>query len=192
MQLDAKVITVAKRFEPELAAIFALPPTTVDDARRAWCLKVVEQVVWTYPGEGWGSKRADPGRPLSKDAIAAKRDGHLWCWDLVSGSTHRVNDSVTGEQIDGQVWVAVAGVNHLGTPAPDPTPGPSGPPPAPAPDLSALLARVTALEAALAARPTLEQILTAVVARVGITDVKTSAAYYHAHDVRGLQLQRLP
>jgi hypothetical protein len=116
MQLDPRVIAIAKQFEPGLPL-----DNWTDENRRTWVMQVIEQVVFQFPDGGWGAKRADPGRPLSKDAIALRRDGHLWAFDLVNGSTRRVNDNVTGEQIDGQVFVPVTGKNHLGLTAPDPT-----------------------------------------------------------------------
>jgi hypothetical protein len=124
MRLDPRVIAIAKQFEPSL-------PTAnfTDENRRAWMMQVIEQVVFQFPAGGWGAKRADPGRPLSKDAIALQAEGHLFAFDLVNGGTMRVNDSVEGEQIDGQVFVPVQGKDHLGLHPITPAPDPSVPPP---------------------------------------------------------------
>jgi hypothetical protein len=122
MQLDPRVIAIAKQFEPGLPL-----DNWTDENRRAWTMQLIEQVVFLFPDQGWGAKRADPRRPLSKDAIALQRDGHLWAFDLVNGSTRRVNNSVTGIQIDNQVFVAVAGKDHLGLAQPDPVVQPTEP-----------------------------------------------------------------
>jgi hypothetical protein len=119
MQLDPRVIAIAKQFEPGLPL-----DNWTDENRRAWTMQLIEQVVFQFPNEGWGAKRADPGRPLSKDAIALKREGHIWAFDLVNGSTRRVNNSVTGVLIDNQVFVPVTGRDHLGLAMPEPTPKP--------------------------------------------------------------------
>lgn len=110
-----------------------------DDERRALTRMIIEQIVFEFPGQGWGWKSADPTRPPSKDAIARLLpDGHLWCWDWQNGSTRAPISDPTGEDITGQHFIAVAGVDHLGA---EPVPPPKPPiPPTPPPDeLVALL-----------------------------------------------------
>jgi hypothetical protein len=109
MKLDPRVVAIAKQFEPGLPLA-----NWTDDNRRAWLIQVIEQVVFRFPDGGWGAKRSGPRRPLSRDAIALKRDGHVWAFGLVSGSTKRVKNSVEGVLIDDQVFVPVAGRDHLG------------------------------------------------------------------------------
>ena len=97
-----------------------------DDQRRSLQKMIVETVVKRCPGEGWGWKRADPGRPLSKDAIANNllEAGHLLAWDCFDGSTRLPvqRDSIL---IDGQVFVDVVGFDHLnGAALPTPQPQP--------------------------------------------------------------------
>jgi hypothetical protein len=113
MKLDPRVVAIAKQFEPGLPLA-----NWTDDNRRAWVMQVIEQVVFRFPDGGWGAKRAGPRRPLSRDAIALRRDGHVWAFDLVNGSTKRVNNTVEGVLIDDQVFVEVAGKDHLGMPTP--------------------------------------------------------------------------
>ena len=113
MKLDPRVVAIAKQFEPGLPLA-----NWTDDNRRAWVMQVIEQVVFRFPDGGWGAKRSGPRRPLSRDAIALKRDGHVWAFDLVSGSTKRVKNNVEGVLIDDQVFVPVAGKDHLGMPTP--------------------------------------------------------------------------
>ena len=109
MKLDPRVVAIAKQFEPGLPLA-----NWTDDNRRAWLIQVIEQVVFRFPDGGWGAKRSGPRRPLSRDAIALKRDGHVWAFGLVSGSTKRVKNNVEGVLIDDQVFVPVAGRDHLG------------------------------------------------------------------------------
>ena len=109
MKLDPRVVAIAKQFEPGLPLA-----NWTDDNRRAWVMQVIEQVVFRFPDGGWGAKRSGPRRPLSRDAIALKRDGHVWAFGLVSGSTKRVKNNVEGVLIDDQVFVPVAGRDHLG------------------------------------------------------------------------------
>jgi hypothetical protein len=114
MKLDPRVVAIAKQFEPGLPLA-----NWTDDNRRAWVMQVIEQVVFRFPDGGWGAKRSGPRRPVSRDAIALKRDGHVWAFDLVSASTKRVNNTVEGVLIDDQVFVQVAGKDHLGMPTPN-------------------------------------------------------------------------
>ena len=65
-----------------------------------------------------GRKTVRPAPAAVQDAIALKRDGHVWAFDLVSGSTKRVKNNVEGVLIDDQVFVPVAGKDHLGMPTP--------------------------------------------------------------------------
>ena len=85
-----------------------------DDQRRSLQKMIVETVVKRCPGEGWGWKRADPGRPLSKDAIANNllQPGHILAWDCCDGST-RLPVQRDSMLIDDQVFVDVVGFDHL-------------------------------------------------------------------------------
>ena len=90
MKLDPRVVAIAKQFEPGLPLA-----NWTDDNRRAWVMQVIEQVVFRFPDGGWGAKRSGPRRPVSRDAIALKRDGHVWAFDLVSASTKRVSSTLS-------------------------------------------------------------------------------------------------
>jgi hypothetical protein len=131
------------RLVVELAARFPELRRGDDEARRAFTLKVAQQVCFSL-SPWWGTKRAGAGRPLSKDAIAFQDDAadppQLIGWDLIDGTTREVHPHpIMGEDISGQVFVSVDPVNHLGT-APPP------PPPAPDAELDAIEARLAALE----------------------------------------------
>ena len=91
MKLDPRVVAIAKQFEPGLPLA-----NWTDDNRRAWVMQVIEQVVFRFPDGGWGAKR----------------------FGLVSRSTKRVKNNVEGVLIDDQVFVPVAGKDHLGMPTP--------------------------------------------------------------------------
>jgi hypothetical protein len=86
-----------------------------DSARRALQKKIVETVVARHPSQGWGWKKASDTRPPSKDAIANNKlmPAHLISWDCFNGTTR---EPVQGESelIDGQVFIEVTGIDHLG------------------------------------------------------------------------------
>lgn len=94
-----------------------------DDQRREFALKVAQQFAFSFPGEGWGSKSAGPGRPQTKDVVARQKNGALDGWDLVNGSTL---DVVCTSHVDlaGQVFIPVTPVDYLGTSTPPPPPPP--------------------------------------------------------------------
>lgn len=138
-----------------------------DDQRRSLTQLIVEQTVFSFPGEGWGWKSADPNRPLSKDSIAKQQDGRLLNFDLFNGGTRQPNDHPQSEDITGQTFRPWPGVDHLGVAPAEPgapTPPPSTPPQSTRSggalidgQLAALLMRVNAQDAkiaALEARPT--------------------------------------
>jgi hypothetical protein len=144
-----------------------------DEQRRAFTLRVAQQVKRDF-GPAWGTKRADPGRPSSKDAIARKTDALLVSWDLINGSTREVHPApIMGEDISDQVFVAVDPVDHLGSvPVPDP------PPSVPQPDYAEQIADLKAQIAALLIR----------VLDVQQTAVKASTdASYARGQVQGIQ-----
>jgi hypothetical protein len=95
-----------------------------DVARRALQKLIVETVVARHPSQGWGWKKAGEGRPPSKDAIANNKlmSGHLISWDCFDGAS-REPVQRESDVIDGQVFIEVAGVDHLGT-MPGPLPKP--------------------------------------------------------------------
>jgi hypothetical protein len=101
-----------------------------DDARRGLQKKIVETVVARYPGQGWGWKRASDTRPPSKDAIANNRllPNHLIAWDCFDGATRQPAQRES-EIIDDQVFIELAGVDHLGS---QPMVASAAPPAAPA------------------------------------------------------------
>lgn len=103
-----------------------------EDRARAWTIGLAEQLAFSHPGQGYGCKRADPGRPISKDSIAQPQaDGRLFAWDQLSGAgtgSPTLVQHPDSMDITGQVFVAVPAVDHLtnggSTPVP-PTPEPS-------------------------------------------------------------------
>jgi hypothetical protein len=88
-----------------------------DEARRTLQKKIVETAVARHPREGWGWKKASDTRPPSKDAIANNRlmPGHLLAWDCFDGAT-RAPVQREAMNIDGQLFIELAGVDHLRTP----------------------------------------------------------------------------
>lgn len=126
--------------------------TGTEDQRRALAKLIAEQVRFEF-GSAWGWKRADPGRPPSKDAIAQQQpDGRLWAWDLFLGTTGAPHPTPIWIDITGQVFIPVDPVDHLatgggsggGAPPVPPTPPPSSV------DLGPILQRLAELEVRLA------------------------------------------
>lgn len=77
------------------------------DRLRSWSVGFCEQVAHELPGQGWGTKRGDSGRPLAKDSIAQQQDGKLFGWDLLTGSGTGhpgLNDDPDSEDITGQYF----------------------------------------------------------------------------------------
>lgn len=134
----------------QLAAQFASEIQSPDDnVRRVWAMRAAEQLAFTVSPE-FGTKRADPGRPLSKDSVARVIAGHLCNWDLVSGSSRELQFGAAAD-ITGQTFVAVTPRNHLGAAPPvvDP-PVPPQPPVCP-PDQTATVATLRAALASMTA-----------------------------------------
>ena len=100
-----------------------------DDDRRRLTKMMAEQMCFAL-GPRWGTKRADPGRPPSKDSLAFNSmDGQLWNFDWQNGSTREPNEASEMEDITGQVFMAVAPVDHLTLTSPGPSPPAPAPPP---------------------------------------------------------------
>lgn len=119
-----------------------------DDARRRLTRLVAEQTAFEL-GPNWGTKRADPARPLSADVIATRDPFVGWDFQVAGAVIAQFPESVT---LAGQVFVPVDPVDHLGVAPPGAPPSPAGDPPPADP----ILARLEAIEAAivtLAQRP---------------------------------------
>lgn len=97
-----------------------------DEERREGTRIMIEQVVFTHPNEGWGWKASSPNNPPSKDAIARMVNGRLYYMDLINGGSRELVD-LNGEMHDitGQHFIAINGVNHLGSVPPPVTPPPA-------------------------------------------------------------------
>lgn len=107
---------------------------------RSLVIKAAEQVAWEHPNEGWGTKRADPGRPVSSDTVSQKTGNKLVTWDYITdagGPNGELKiETCQGEDITGQVYIGPGGdlgggkkftpQNHLDDviPGPDPEPEP--------------------------------------------------------------------
>lgn len=101
-----------------------------DDDRRQLTLMMAEQARFDL-GPHYGTKRADSGRPPSKDAIAyMDTDGKLYAWDWQNGATRepQIHVGDPAGDISDQVFIKVSPVDHLQgtspTPSPTPIPGP--------------------------------------------------------------------
>lgn len=111
-----------------------------DENRRLWTSRVAQTLAAKYPSEGWGAKRADPTRPLSKDVIALNRTPLVGVELLIGAGTSSPVPEWVEIDLAGQCFVAVEPKDWLGDDPPPPPPPPSD-----------LEARVSALEAKFAA-----------------------------------------
>lgn len=97
------------------------PPMSEADARQ-WTRSLAEQFRSSFPAAGWGTKRADPGRPPSTDCICTQVP--FTGFDVII-SQGQWDQSIAKypEPLDltGQVFIPVPPVNHLGSlPVPEP------------------------------------------------------------------------
>jgi hypothetical protein len=100
------------------------PPTGAsgeehEERCRDWMLRLGQQLEASYPGAGYGRKRAGATRPWSKDGLPRKVGAVLHNWDLLAGAGTGqpvLNNLVGYRSIDisDQVFEAVSPVNHLG------------------------------------------------------------------------------
>jgi hypothetical protein len=113
----------------------------MDRVREEWTLPFVSQIVFELPNQGYGSKRASG--PPSKDSLAQQVGGKLFGWDFLlgTGTGHpTLNDDPDAEDITGQTFVHILGVDHLGGTVP-----PVIPPVQPPTDLGPILAKLDTL-----------------------------------------------
>ena len=100
------------------AAVYPVnPECETEDGARAWTGRCAQQFKYTH-GDFWGHKRADPGRPLSKDAIAYNDPANypLMAYDLLRDSASpnvQLNSSPSPIDITGQVFVPVTAANYI-------------------------------------------------------------------------------
>ena len=85
-----------------------VPPTGEDNVRQL-IIKADEQVAFEHTRQGYGTKRADHGRPVSKDSLAQLTPEGLFIWDLVSGAGGNeptfVYKKATAQGITGQIYI---------------------------------------------------------------------------------------
>jgi hypothetical protein len=126
-----------------------VPGEPFEEQARQWSIRFAEQVAYAV-GSMWGMKRADGGRPVSKDTIALLDDDRLYIWDLLNGTgTGRptLNDDPDAVDITGQQFVSVTPTNHLGGAVVEPDHGTGVQPPAAVVDLWPLVDVVASLVA---------------------------------------------
>ncbi len=159
MQLPAEVKAVRSRYVAKFPIPQGPPGPEIEEQVRQWSIGLAEQVAFEIPGEGWGTKRADPNRPISKDGLARQDDedrgGRLWIWDMVTGAgtgLGRLVENPEGEDITGQVFVPVTPRNRLET-AIEPPPVKPGPQPLPPADLGPVVAYLSKIDAKLDTLP---------------------------------------
>jgi hypothetical protein len=145
MSLPDKVIATLDRFFAAKCGHYddgSLAPPQGEDNVRELIIDADEQVAFEHPNQGYGTKRADAGRPVSKDSLAQKKDNKLFIWDLVSGAgtTHPtfVYKNASSQDVTGQIYIGPGDPldggakftpqNHLSGTTPVPIPPTSTPP----------------------------------------------------------------
>jgi hypothetical protein len=128
VQLEPKHSQVIQSFADQ----FGLPGFSKEEGQ-AWVAKLASTMKARFPGEGWGTKRASMGRPLSNESIARPANGRLWGYDLIIGAGapgQRLEPRAHAEDITDQVFVEVESRDWLGNsvPTPGPSPNPTPPP----------------------------------------------------------------
>lgn len=116
MQLPDAARQVRSRFIAAFPVPQGAPGEEFEERARQWTIKFAEQVAFDLPNQGWGMKRADPNRPISKDTIARLEGGRLLIWDLLTGTgtgAPRPVENPESEDITGQFFVEVTPTNHL-------------------------------------------------------------------------------
>lgn len=151
MQLPAEVKAVRNRYVAKFPIPQGPPGPEIEEQVRQWSIGLAEQVAYEIPGQGWGTKRADPNRPISKDGLARQDDedrgGRLWIWDMVTGAgtgLGRLVENPEAEDITGQVFVPVTPRNRLES-TPPVTPIPPSLPPLPPADLGPVVSQLSAI-----------------------------------------------
>jgi hypothetical protein len=155
MQLPDAVKQVRTRFIAAFPVPQGAPGEEFEERARQWSIHFAEQVSFELPNQGWGMKRADPNRPISKDTIARQLDGRLLIWDLLTGTgtgSPRPVDNPESEDITGQVFVQVQPTNHLQNVAAPPaatSPGASTSGATAVADMAAVVDHLAAIRASL-------------------------------------------
>lgn len=132
MKLPAAVRGIIQRWVVRYPLWDMPPGVEAEDRARLWSTQLASQVAFEMPGQSWGKKRGDLGRPVSKDAIAQQQGSRLISWDLLTGTgtgSPKLVADPDGEDITGQVFVTVPPVDYLGGSITPPQPLP--PPPSP-------------------------------------------------------------
>jgi hypothetical protein len=126
VQLEAKHSQLIQAFADQ----FGLPGFSKEEGQ-AWVAKLAGTMKARWPSEGWGTKRASPGRPLSNESVARPANGRLWGYDLIIGAGadgQRLEPRAHPEDISEQVFVEVESRDWLAggqQPGPNPTPNPT-------------------------------------------------------------------
>jgi hypothetical protein len=131
--LSAQAAAQPPRFADAGQALYSqnhLTAASSDEQKRAVTIQLAEQLAFEFPNQGWGTKTAGAGRPISKDCVAKvdQVNGAAVvkgvCFDWIKGGGGIQNPPLVND-IAGQVFVPVSPVNHLAPTAPPAPPAPS-------------------------------------------------------------------
>lgn len=122
MKLPSGVLQTRDRYVAAFPLWVMEAGAKAEDRARKWTIGLASQIVFEH-GATYGSKRADPTRPISKDAIAQMQGPYLYGWDMLTGAGSGAPKLVSNpDSIDltGQYFEAVAGRDVIsGADAPD-------------------------------------------------------------------------
>lgn len=101
-------------------------PGNTDESAREYSIRFAQQLRFSL-GPNWGTKRADSGRPISKDTVTFRNGDTLTSYDLMLGvgtGNPKFNDNPPAINTTGQTFVEVQPINHLAVVVPNPEPQP--------------------------------------------------------------------
>ncbi len=138
MKLPSPVLATRNRYVAAFP-LWSMPvdpndPASVaaaENRARTWTLGLVAQIVFEFPGSNYGSKRASPTRPLSKDGIAQQLGPQILVWDMLSGAgtgSPTLTSNPDSEDISSQIFEIIIGRDVIGDGVPEPGPSPPQPP----------------------------------------------------------------
>ncbi len=102
-------------------------PGNTDESARAYSIKFAEQCRFSL-GDAWGTKSADPNRPISKDTVTKREGSKLTSYDLMLGvgtGNPQFNDNPPAIDTTGQTFHEVAAFDYLSAGNPNPNPNPT-------------------------------------------------------------------
>ena len=144
VQLEQRHVDLIFKF----AAKFPCPGHNEDELREKWTPRLIGQLAYTFPRDGWGWKARDRNAPHSSDVICRRIGDHTYGWDIIpgAGSSNWELDPRAGQEsmnLDDQFYFTVPAKNYIDEAPKDPEeptdPTDPGPVPAEPTDLTPVI-----------------------------------------------------